>query len=178
MPQGFPTIVSGDLPAEGRPSNSFTVSVTVKQDGDGNKIGPGVCHSGLGDLDPRGWVTPVSLWVDGNVVESKTKCMNVGEEAEFSFTVPPLTTGRHDVSITTHPVGTHGLTETWKQNKEDTTDEIRQTITVSREARDPSTPSGSGKILQFLEGLANSLGTSVNMLALGIVVGGAVFLVI
>ena len=176
MPQGFPTIVSGSIDAQTPPSNSFTVTVTVRQEGDGNKIGPGVCHSGFGDLDPRGWVTPVTLWVDNQDIESKTKCLNVGEEAEFSFTVPPLQTGTHDVAITTHPVGTHGLTETWKQNKEDTTDEIRQTVSVSRDAPDPSTPDKG--IMQFLTELASSLGTSVNMLALGIVVGVGLFLVI
>jgi len=71
-----------------------------------------------------------------------------------------------------HPIG-----QTWEDNLGTVADDVSANISVSEDASDPSEDSSTG-LLAWLDTAAKRIGTSVNMLAAGIVVAAIAFLLI
>lgn len=175
MASSNPVLRSVDMPQEVPPNNTFIIDVEAAQgDGPDPWLSSGSCTSP--NLDVTAWVTPVTLWVDGERRGTKELCLanNNSRQTQFSLS---LSAGSHDVEVRTHPVGdVHGWGETWEDNLDTYNDDVRGTITTSSDAPDPSQPDSTDRVLMFLEDVADALGTSVNMVALGIVAAAGVIL--
>lgn len=175
MAESDPSIVSTDIPSEAQPGNRFTIPFTVSQGPQGPSLDDqGYCVDGA---NPFNWNTPVTLWVDGEKIDDEVLCVGAGNEKSGRFSAS-LSSGSHRVAVKVHPVGQHGLFQTWRDNLDVVNDEVSTTVSVSTDARDPSRDSDQSSIRQFLEDLAGQLGTTVNMIALGAAIAVAVFLVI
>jgi hypothetical protein len=170
-----PYLQAVDVPNEVPPNNTFRVSVVVGQGEGGDPwLSSGSCTSN--NFDPTAWVTPVTLWVDGEMVDDKTLCIanKNTKNTEFNLSV----SSDANVTVKVHPVGdVHPIGQTWRDNLEDVADDVAVTVSVRDDAPDPSNDSGTG-LLGFINTLAKRLGTSVNMLALGIVLAAAAFILI
>jgi hypothetical protein len=168
-----PYLQAVNIPGEVPPSNSFRVEVTVGQGEGGDPwLSSGGCTSN--NLDPTGWVTPVTLWVDGEKVDEDVLCIanNNTKNTQFALSLA----ADSQVTVKVHPVGdVYSIGESWRDNLDEVADDVQQQVSVSQDASDPSNDSGTG-VLAFLDTAAKRLGTSVNMLAAGIVLAFAVFL--
>jgi hypothetical protein len=177
MASSNPVLNAVDMESEVPPNNTFVIDVEAAQGSGGDPwVSSGSCTSQ--NLDVTAWVTPVTLWVDGSRRGTQELCIanNNSKDTQFSLS---LSEGSHDVEVRVHPVGdVHGWGETWEDNLNEYGDDVRTTITTSEEAPDPSQPQGSDKLLRFLEDVADALGTSVNMVAVGIVAAAGVFILL
>jgi hypothetical protein len=174
MASSQPSLKSVDSPSEVPPRDSFTISVTARQGRGGDPIlSSGQCTSP--NLDITGWVTPVTLWVDGQRQATQELCLANNNERETSFSLR-LSPGEHTVEVRIHQVGDAiPLFQTWEQNLESSThDDVSVTVTTSEDARDPTQPSVVESLMGYIEGIAESLGASTTMLAAGAI--GAIVL--
>jgi hypothetical protein len=156
------------------PNNTFRIDVIAGQGEGGDPwLSAGSCYSN--NLDPTAWTTPVTLWVDGEMVDEKVLCManNNTKNTQFSLSLSQDS----QVTVKVHPVGDIHPGETWSDNLDEVADDVVTNISVETGADDPSNDSGEG-LLAWLDTAAKRIGTSVNMLAIGIVVAFGVFLVI
>ena len=171
-----PVLVSADIPVEAQTYNTFTIPFTVKQAAGGGPLGnlsKGGCTSK--NLDVNAWVTPVTLWVDGERRDTEELCLAPDNQRSSSFSLS-LSEGDHTVSIKAHPVGDiHPVGETWEDNLGTVGDQMQATVSVSRDARDPSEDSENTSVREWLRRIAAQLGTTVRMLVLGGLVGVGVF---
>lgn len=174
MARSDPTIISADLPTEAPPSNTFAVEVEVEQGGGDPWGSDGDCVTS--GLDVTGWKTPVELVVDGDVVDDVELCAATGHSKTATLSTSIQSTGEHDLAVKTYSIGGNAYDLQGPELR--LNDEIRQTITVSGDASDPSRPSTSDRLLSFLTDAADAVGTSVNTLALSIVAAAAVVLLI
>jgi len=179
MAKSDPMLTSADIPRESQPGNTFTIPFEARQAAGGGPLGAftsGGCVTKT--LDVNGWVTPVTLWVDGQRRDTEELCLAPNNSRSGSFSVS-LSEGTHTVSVRVHPVGgVHPIGQSWEDNLDVVADEMRATVDVSRDASDPSEDSEQGSLQKWLGTVAGQLGTSVNMVALGIVLAVAVFLLI
>lgn len=175
MASSNPYLQAVDVPGEVPPNNNFRIDVVVGQGEGGDPwMSSGGCTSN--NLDPTAWVTPVTLWVDGEMVDSKTLCIANKNTKNTEFALSVSSDSR--VTVKVHPVGdVHQIGQTWRDNLEDVADDVVTQVVVSQQADDPSNDSGEG-LLAFLDTAAKRLGTSVNLLAVGIVLAFAVFILI
>lgn len=173
MAESNPSIRRADLPREAQPNNTFPVEVEVEQASGRDPWGSdGYCISGL---DIRGWRTPVELLVDGEVVDSQELCIVAGEkkQATLRASVP---SGTHSLRVRVYRVG--GFAYDLSPMTKEVNDEQSGTVTASTDASDPTEPTSSDKFMLFLEDVADALGTSVNMVAVGVVAAAAVFILL
>lgn len=177
MASSNPYLQAVDIPSEVPPHNTFRISVVAGQGEGGDPwLSSGACASN--NLDPTGWVTPVTVWVDGEMVDSKTLCIANKNTKSTQFSLSVSSDAR--VAVKVHPVGDvhDGFAgETWENNLDVVADDVVSQVSVSQNASDPSNDSGTG-LLAWLDTAAKRIGTSVNTLALGIVAAFAVFLLI
>lgn len=180
MASSSPTIVSVDFPNEVPPNNTFQVNVDVRQQDGGGPLGAftsGGCVSQ--SLSVNAWVTPVTLWVDGEKVDQTTKCCAPGGNTKTASFSVSLSEGTHDVAVKVHPVGdVHSFGTSWKDHLDVVDDDVQATISTSEEASDPSRQSGSSAIIQSIKDAADQLGVSMNMLLIGSVAALGVFLLL
>lgn len=175
MASSSPTLESVDIPREVPPNNTFTVTASVRQGGPSplGSFSSGGCVSA--NLAVDAWVTPVTIWVDGSRVGTRELCMKPDNSKEVQFSVS-LGSGNHTVEVKVHPVGdVHPFGQSWKDNLTTVADDVRVSVSTSQDAPDPSRASTSDRLLSFLTDVADALGTSVNMVALGAVVAAGVF---
>lgn len=179
MAKSNPMLKRVDIPTEAKPHNTFTIGITAHQGKGDSPLGSftsGGCTTR--NLGLNGWVTPVTLWVDGERVATQELCLENNNSRDTTMSIS-LSKGKHRVSVKVHPVGDiYGWNESWKDNLDNVADEVKQTVDVSREASDPSRASSSDRLLMFIEDIAGRIGTSVNMLALGAVAAVGVFLLV
>lgn len=178
MANSNPSIQSVDVPEEVPPNDTFTVDVTVRQgDGPDPWLSTGGCTSR--NLDVSAWTTPVSLWVDGALKDTRELCLANNNSRETTFSLS-LSEGSHTVEVAVHQVGdVVPLGESWEDNLEATRhDDIRAQIVTSTEARDPSRPDAGEKVTRFFERIADSLGTTTTQVGLGIAIAVVILVVI
>lgn len=177
MASSSPSLQSVDIPSAVPPNNTFQVDVTVRQESGPGPIGSfttGGCLSK--NLDVQGWVTPVTLWVDGERVGTKELCLAPGNGRDTTFSLS-LSSGSHRVAVKVHPVGdVHSWGQSWKDNLDVVADDVVEHVSTSSDAPDPSRASTADRALMFLTDVADALGTSVNMVAVGIVIAAGVIL--
>lgn len=175
MGSSNPYIQSVDAPNEVPPNNTYQIQLVIGQgDGPDPWLSSGGCTSR--NLDITGWTTPVTLWINGEKADEDVLCLANKNTRNTSFS---LSHGEDaDVAVKVHPVGdVHPIGQTWRDNLGTVADDVTFTVTVDDDADDPSDDSGEG-LLGFINTLAKRLGTSVNMLALGIVLAAAAFILI
>lgn len=175
MASSNPFVQSVDLPNEVPPSDTFKIPVVVGQgDGPDPWLSSGGCTSQ--NLDITAWVTPVTLWVDGERVATRELCLANKNTKSTEFSLSIRSDSR--VAVKVHPVGdVHPIGQTWEDNLGTVADDVSANISVSEDASDPSEDSSTG-LLAWLDTAAKRIGTSVNMLAAGIVVAAIAFLLI
>jgi len=175
MASSSPEIQAFEVPSEVPPNNTFTIDATVGQtDAPDPWLSSGGCTTS--QLDVTGWLTPVTLWIDGQREATRELCMANNNSRDVSFSAS-LSSGTHTVELKVHPVGdVHSFGETWKDNLDVVADDVSQSVGTSSSAPDPSMPSSSDRLLMFLQDVADAIGTSVNMVAVGIVVAVGVIL--
>ncbi|ELZ22399.1 hypothetical protein C475_17843 [Halosimplex carlsbadense 2-9-1] len=174
MASSNPSIKAVDIPTEVPPRDTFQITVTARQGRGGDPImSSGACPTKTGD--PTGWVTPVTLWVDGERQGTEKLCLANDNEREAIFSLS-LSPGEHTVEVRIHQVGDAiPLFQTWEQNIESSTyDDVRQTVTTDENARDPSRKTPAESLMGYVESIAKSLGASTTMLAAGAI--GAIVL--
>lgn len=178
MGQSDPMLVSADIPREAQPGNTFTIPFEARQAQGGGPLGSfakGGCVTKT--LDINGWTTPVTLWVDGERRDTNKMCLAPDNSRSGTFSVS-LSEGEHRVAVKVHPVGDiHPIGQSWENNLDMVGDEMQATVSVSRDASDPSERTEQGSLMQALNDIAAKLGTTVNVVAIGAVaVLGAVLL--
>jgi len=171
MASSDPTLVRAGIPPEAQPNNTFPVEIEVEQGGGDPWASEGGCTTP--NLDVTGWETPIELVVDGEVVDSKRICLAADNRRTVTMNAS-LSSGNHTVSAKVYKVG--GNAYDLKPMIEEVNDEITRNVSTSTDARDPSEPTSGDKLINFLDRIAQSLGTSVNVVAVGIVVGAGVIL--
>lgn len=174
MASSQPTLKSVDIPTEVPPRDTFTVSVTARQErGADPFLSSGGCPTKTGD--PTGWVTPVTLWVDGERRATNKLCLANNNERETTFSLS-LTPGEHTVEVRIHQVGDPvPIGKTWENLIEKTTyDDVSVTVSTDENARDPSRKTPAESLMGFVESIADALGASTTMLAAGAI--GAIVL--
>ena len=167
MASSNPSIQSVEIPSEVPPNDTFTVPVTVRQGKGGDPwLSSGACPTK--GLDPTGWVTPVTLWVDGTRRATEELCLANNNSRDTQFSVS-LSEGEHTVEVRVHQVGDAvPFGQTWEQNLQSTTyDDYDQTVTTSTDATDPTKPSTGESLLNYVRQLADALGTNTTMIAAG-----------
>jgi|GEM_PF-4075716 len=174
MASSNPSIKTAEIPDEVPPRDTFTIPVTARQGKGGDPWGSsGACLSKTGD--PTAWVTPVTLWVDGERRATNELCLANDNSRDTSFSVS-LSPGDHRIEVRVHQVGDAvPFGQTWEQHLSETThDDVSKRVTTAKDATDPSRQSPTEGVLAYLETLASSLGTSTTMIAVGAI--GAVVL--
>lgn len=177
MASSSPVLIAADLPSgEVPPNDRFTVEVEVRQEsGPDPWLSSGACPQT--NITGTGWVTPVSLWVNGEMKTFKKLCITPGAQKTVALTtsIPP---GGGTLKVAAHQVGSVIPTgQTWKDNLESSIyDDMSSQVTTSTDAPDPSQPSSSDRVLMFINDIADAIGTSTNMVAIGIVVVAGVVL--
>jgi len=173
MATSDPSIVSAPIPGEAQPNNRFTIDVEIAQAGPDPLGNDGGCVSQ--NLDIAGWVTPVKLYVDGEIVDEKELCLASGNRktAKLSMSLPQ---GTHDVEITVFDAG--GSAYDFSNRENQPSDTRRQTVTVSRDARDPSTPTTTDQLTRFLQRIADALGGTTQQVAFGAALAVVLLLVV
>lgn len=162
MAESNPSILSAAIPTEAQPNNRFTFDVTVKQGGPDPWASEDWCTQS--DLDIRGWKTPVALAVDGEEADRSELCLSSGDTgtARLSAALPA---GQHELEVIVYQTG--GNAYDFEEQPSTPNDTVRQTVTVDREASDPSRPTTGDKVTQFLERLADALGGTTQQVAFG-----------
>ncbi|NLV08726.1 hypothetical protein GOC74_02080 [Halomicrobium mukohataei] len=178
MASSNPSIQSASIPSEVPPNDTFTVDVTVRQGEGPDPWGStGGCTSST--LDPTGWVTPVSLWVDGDLVDTRKLCLanNNSKDTQFSLS---LSAGSHTVEVAVHQVGdVIPAGQGWRDNLSATEyDDVRETVSTTEDAPDPSRPSTGDRITRLLDSLSDSLGASTTQIGFGIAIAVVVLVVL
>lgn len=170
MAQSKPFIKDANIPSESKPRQTFPISVTIEHQGPDPWFSDGDCQPTATTL--TGWKTPIKVYINGKVVKETTECIPNNNSKTVKLPISLPSAGSHRVKVEVYSIGGNAYLPGVKK---EVNDDITQTIEASQDAPDPSNSSG---VMDFLNDIAAKLGTSANMVALGIALGVGVFLVI
>lgn len=173
MANSDPSIQSAEIPPEAQPNNRFTFDVTVRQGGPDPWASDGGCTTST--LDVTGWQTPVALFVDGEKVDENTMCL-APDNSKTTTLSTSLSEGQHDLRVVVYSMGGNGYDLQPVQQEEN--DSVRQTVAVHSEASDPSRPTTSDAIMQYLSRIAEALGGTTQQVAAGMVLAVVLLVVL
>ena len=168
-----PSIQSASIPTEAQPNNRFTFDVTVRQDGPDPWASDGSCTSA--NLDIAAWKTPIRLLVDGEQVDETELCLASGNSKTGTLSAS-LPEGQHELRVVVDSVG--GNAYDLKGVQTEVNDDVSQMVSVSRDASDPSRPSSTDKVTQWLKQLADALGGTTQQIAFGMALAVALLVVL
>ncbi len=162
MARSDPTLVNASIPTEAQPNNRFTFSVQVRQGGPDPIASDNSCVSQA--LNVAGWETPIKLFVDGEEVDSTELCMGSGHSKTGNLGTS-LSSGTHELKVTVYEVG--GNAYDLSNDPMEPNDSVTQTVTVEEGARDPSEPSATDRVTDFVGSIADALGGTTQQVAFG-----------
>lgn len=173
MARSKPTLASTDIPSEAQPNNRFTIDVTVRQGGPDPIASDGSCTTPT--LDILAWRTPVKLIVNGEVVDEGEMCVKSGKRKSTTLSTS-LSQGSHEVKVVVYSVGGNAYDLEPVDIRAE--DEVRQVVAVSPDARDPSRPTSTDRLTNFIQRVADAFGGTTQQVALGALLAVVVLVVI
>jgi hypothetical protein len=173
MARSDPTLVNASIPTEAQPNNRFTFDVEIRQGGPDPIASDNSCVSQA--LNIAGWETPVKLFADGEEVDSTELCVGSGHTKTASLGTS-LTAGRHELKVAVYEVG--GNAYDLSDDPMTENDAVTQTVAVEEGARDPSEPTASDRVTEFLSSVADALGGTTQQVAFGMALALVLLMVI
>lgn len=173
MANSNPSILSAGIPTEAQPNNRFTFSVRVKQDGPDPWASDGSCTTS--NLDVAGWRTPVVLYVNGEEADTDELCLKSGTTGEATLSTS-LPAGEHSLKVAVDSMG--GNAYDLQPVVREENDSVRGTVRVSADASDPSRPTTTDRLTQFVERIASALGGTTQQVAAGFALAVIVLVVV
>jgi hypothetical protein len=173
MARSDPSLVDARIPTEAQPDNRFTFTATVRQGGPDPWGSDNSCVTQR--LDVTGWQTPVKLFVDGEEVDSTELCLAPDNTKDASLGTS-LSPGTHELKVAVYEVG--GNAYDLSDDPMTENDAQTQTVTVEEGARDPSEPTATDRVTEFLASIAEALGGTTQQVAFGMVLAAVLILVV
>lgn len=162
MAESNPSILSAAIPTEAQPGNRFTFDVRIRQDGPDPWASEDWCV--MPNLSINGWKTPVKLLVDGEEVDSEELCLASGTTGTATLSAS-LSEGQHTLEVEVYQMG--GNAYDLGTTPPSPNDSVQQSVTVTRDATDPSEPTTGDTITQYLADIADALGGTTQQVAFG-----------
>ncbi|QLH83351.1 hypothetical protein [Halosimplex pelagicum] len=172
MAESRPEIVTFDVPDQSPPGNSISVTINIGNSSKDPLPQSGTCMSGAWGFGHVAWNNPWRLYLDGTKVAEGSICTDRPDGNPNKAVTERVrlnnTTGEQRLRL-----------EVLKVPEKTVYDEQIAPISVSSESSDPAIPDSDGSSLtEILQPIADSLGTSVKIVAVGAALGIIAFLVI